>query len=152
MGCALFSTRTSPSALCASRATPRRASITPSVADMLKAIFGDGEDEETKANELFDRYAIDTQKKYGEGGYGAVYPGVDRKTNERLGVKVIDTRRMRVDQIEKECAFLNALDHPNVIKVKAHGKGKKSDRRVSGPLTRTAEAARSPRGRQTPLP
>jgi len=96
---------------------------------MLKAIFGDGEDEETKANELFDRYAIDTQKKYGEGGYGAVYPGVDRKTNERLGVKVIDTRRMRVDQIEKECAFLNALDHPNVIKVKAHGKGKKSDRR-----------------------
>ena len=31
---------------------------------------------------LFDRYAIDRNKKYGEGGYGATFAAVDKKTGE----------------------------------------------------------------------
>jgi len=76
---------------------------------------------------LFDRYAIDRNKKYGEGGYGATFAAVDKKTGEPLACKLIDMRRMREDAIKKECHILEKLTHPNVISVKAHGKGESSN-------------------------
>ena len=78
------------------------------------------------SDDLFHRYSIDTGKKYGEGGYGATYPAMDNTTKEQLAVKVIDTRRMKLASIVRECEFLLSLDHPNVIKIKAHGLGRKS--------------------------
>jgi len=97
---------------------------------MMSALFGNGSDNEDKVSEdLFSRFSIDTGKKYGEGGYGATYAGAENTTKEPLAVKVIDTRRMKLDQIKKECAFLDSLNHPNVIKLKAHGKGQRSRNR-----------------------
>jgi len=87
---------------------------------------GDGQKQEEVADELFRRYSIDTGKKYGEGGYGATFPAMDTQTKEALAVKVIDTRRMKLESIVRECDFLTSLDHPNVIAIKAHGIGRKS--------------------------
>jgi len=95
--------------------------------DALSSLFiSDKNKAEEKADELFRRYSIDTNKKYGEGGYGATYPAVDTVTKEKLAVKVIDTRRMKLESIVRECDFLTSLDHPNIIKIKAHGLGRKS--------------------------
>jgi len=71
----------------------------------------------------FDKFSIDQNKKYGEGGYGATFAAADKATGEKLAVKIIDTRRMKLAAIEKECQILEALSHPNVISVKGHGKG-----------------------------
>jgi len=90
---------------------------------------GKQDSEEKTADALFARYAIDGTHKYGEGGYGATYRAVDTKTGQPLAVKVIDTRKMKVESVQKECAFLDRLDHPNVIKIKAHSRGRRSDRR-----------------------
>jgi len=87
---------------------------------------GDKDKRQEQAEHLFRCYSIDTGKKYGEGGYGATYPALDNETKEPLAVKVIDTRRMKLESIVRECEFLTSLDHPNVIKIKAHGLGRKS--------------------------
>lgn len=93
----------------------------------LTNMFSDKADKQSEmAEELFRCYSIDTGKKYGEGGYGATYPAHDNQTKEQLAVKVIDTRRMKLESIVRECDFLTSLDHPNVIKIKAHGLGRKS--------------------------
>jgi len=75
------------------------------------------------SDEIFRKYAIKTDKKCGEGGYGAVFKGTDKTTGEEVAVKVIDTRRMREEAIKKECQILETLTHKNVIKVKAHCRG-----------------------------
>lgn len=74
---------------------------------------------------MFKRFTIDQAKKYGQGGYGATFAAHDSITGP-AAVKVIDTRSMRPEAIRKECAILEGLDHPNVIKVLGHGTGKKS--------------------------
>lgn len=75
------------------------------------------------SDSVFERYAIDFSKKYGEGGYGATFSVVDTETKEALAVKVIDTRRMKLEAIHKECQILQTLTHQNVISVKAHSQG-----------------------------
>merc|ERR1719231_2016863 len=72
---------------------------------------------------LFERFTIDRNKKYGEGGYGATFAAVERATGQPLACKLIDMRRMREDAIKKECKILETLTHPNVISVKGHGPG-----------------------------
>jgi len=74
-------------------------------------------------SDIFERFAYDTTKKYGEGGYGATYRAQEKATGTPLAVKIIDTRRMRQDAILKECQILEVLTHPSVISVKGHGKG-----------------------------
>ena len=65
-------------------------------------------------------------KKYGEGGYGATYGAKDTESAAApdVAVKVIDTRRMRKDAIMRETSILESLEHPNVIRVLAHGSGR----------------------------
>merc|ERR1712216_769657 len=79
---------------------------------------------------MFSRFTIDQAKKYGEGGYGATFAAQDTLHGVPAAVKVIDTRRMRLESIRKECAILEGLHknegHENVIKVLGHGTGKKS--------------------------
>ena len=79
---------------------------------------------EGASDNIFDRYEVNLKRKYGEGGYGATFAAVDKVTNEQLAVKLIDTRRMRPEAIKKECEILEVLNHPNVISVKAHSKGR----------------------------
>ena len=78
-------------------------------------------------------FTIDQAKKYGEGGYGATFAAQDTKAGVPAAVKVIDTRRMRIDAIRKECAILEGLNHANVIQQLAHGTGKKSSGQVGAP-------------------
>merc|ERR1719240_432979 len=66
---------------------------------------------------------MDLSKKYGEGGYGATFAAANKQTGEKLAVKIIDTRRMKMEAILKECQILETLTHPNVIHVKGHGTG-----------------------------
>jgi len=82
-----------------------------------------------KPESLFDKYAIDRTKKYGEGGYGATFAAVEKASGQPLACKLIDMRRMREDAIKKECKILETLTHPNVISVKGHGPGVSSNDR-----------------------
>jgi len=91
---------------------------------MSKWIGGEAAPEDNEA--MFQRFTIDQAKKYGEGGYGATFSAYDSKSGLPAAVKVIDTRRMRLEAIQKECAILEGLDQVNVIKVLGHGTGKKS--------------------------
>ena len=70
-----------------------------------------------------DRFAVDFTIKYGEGGYGATFAASENSTGVKLACKLIDTRRMKMDAIKKECHILETLTHPNVISVKGHGLG-----------------------------
>lgn len=65
--------RTQSAPACANTTSRRR---TPSgMLDALSSLFiSDKNKAEEKADELFRRYSIDTNKKYGEGGYGATHP------------------------------------------------------------------------------
>jgi len=72
---------------------------------------------------IFERFSIDFSKKFGEGGYGATFAAADKASGEKLAVKIIDTRRMKMEAIAKECNILETLNHPNVIHVKGHGLG-----------------------------
>jgi len=95
--------------------------------DAMSSLFSRGEGTEAEENdEMFKRFTIDQAKKYGEGGYGATFAAQDTKAGVPAAVKVIDTRRMRIDAIRKECAILESLNHANVIQQLAHGTGKKS--------------------------
>lgn len=76
------------------------------------------------STDLFQRYGIDHTKRFGEGGYGATFAAQDRQTGESIVVKVIDTRKMKKDLIEKECAFLETVrGNEHIIKIHAHGLG-----------------------------
>jgi len=86
-------------------------------------------DKSSKPESLFDKFAIDRSKKWGEGGYGMTYAAVDKATGAPLACKLIDMRRMREDAIKKECRILETLTHPNVISVKGHGPGVSSNDR-----------------------
>ena len=70
-------------------------------ADAMSKWFGGGESPEDN-EEMFKRFTIDQNKKYGEGGYGATFAAHDTKTGQDAAVKVIDTRRMRLEAIRKE--------------------------------------------------
>jgi len=91
---------------------------------MFSALFGNGEAEQPP-QDMFTRFAIDQAKKYGEGGYGATFAALDKQDGQPCAVKLIDTRRMRIDAIRKECSILEMLQHQNVIRILAHGVGRK---------------------------
>lgn len=95
--------------------------------------IGGGAESADENQEMFRRFTIDQAKKYGEGGYGATFAAQDTQTGLPAAVKVIDTRRMRLDAIKKECRILEGLDHENVIKVLGHGTGRQSSGQVSPP-------------------
>jgi len=75
--------------------------------------------------DIFDRFTVDFNKSYGQGGYGQTFPAFDNKTKRNVAVKTIDTRRMKPSAIQRECDFMERVDHPNVIKMLGHGPGRK---------------------------
>ena len=95
----------------------------PPRADKHSDMFSKSDSSASSSASLFERYQLDLSKKYGEGGYGATFSATDKTSGEKLACKIIDTRRMRMDAIKKECQILETLAHPNVISVKGHGLG-----------------------------
>jgi len=78
----------------------------------------------SSSTDIFERYGIDHTKRFGEGGYGATFAAQDRKTGEPIVVKVIDTRKMKMALIQKECQFLETVrGNEHIIKIHAHGLG-----------------------------
>ncbi|KAL3895806.1 MAG: hypothetical protein SGPRY_013423 [Prymnesium sp.] len=73
---------------------------------------------------MFSRFSIDHTVRFGEGGYGATFAAFDHQSEESIVVKVIDTRKMRMELVRKECKFLETCQgHENIIALKAHGPG-----------------------------
>lgn len=67
---------------------------------------------------LTEHYKVIPQPT-GHGVAGLVYPAVDRRTKEVFAVKTIKKASIkRQDRIRREVAFLNEVDHPNVIKAR----------------------------------
>lgn len=75
-------------------------------------------------NEMFERFEIDQKMRFGEGGYGITFRAYDRKTEEDVAVKVVDSRRTSVDSLVKECEFMERVQgNEHIIKLLAHGLG-----------------------------
>jgi calcium-dependent protein kinase len=67
---------------------------------------------------LTEHYKVIPQPT-GHGVAGLVYPAVHRRTKEVCAVKTIKKASIkRQDRIRREVAFLNEVDHPNVIKAR----------------------------------
>lgn len=87
------------------------------------------------SSHLFSRFSIDHSVRFGEGGYGATFAAYDHQSEESIVVKVIDTRKMRIELVLKECKFMETCQgHENIIALKAHGPGQ-SNLAVSSPST-----------------
>jgi len=71
---------------------------------------------------LSEKYDVDFHNKFGEGGYGATFAATPKEGGEAMAVKIVDMRRMREDQLKKECNILSMLHHGNIIKVHDHGR------------------------------
>lgn len=81
------------------------------------------EDDGGDDNDLFTRFQINWNQRLGSGGYGDTYACKDTLTNSPAAVKVINTRKMRVDKIREECETLELLDHPHIINQMGHCAG-----------------------------
>ncbi len=70
-----------------------------------------------------DRFIIDWRAKLGEGAFSRVYECIDADTAEVFAVKVIDLRRCRLlrsfsmQKLLREAHILQALQHPNIVKL-----------------------------------
>lgn len=56
----------------------------------------------------------------GEGGYGKVHKGTDTSNGEKVAVKLIDTKRMKKEAIEREVRILDMLNHRNIIGLRGY--------------------------------
>ncbi|MFO0739537.1 MAG: protein kinase [Labilithrix sp.] len=66
------------------------------------------------------RFAIEARA--GAGGMGVVYRALDRSTNERVAVKVLnDPSAAGTIRFVQEAAVLDALEHPGIVRYVAHG-------------------------------
>ena len=79
---------------------------------------------ETRTRTLGGRFLLE-RDRVGGGGFADVYRATDRKTGELVAVKVLkDTVAMDPEAIKRfrrELRLLEELQHPNVIRVLAHG-------------------------------
>ena len=83
--------------------------------------------EDSESTELFERFSLDKNWKFGEGAYGVTFAATEIASSRPAAVKIINTNRMRgpnaVERCRAECTILSSIDHPNVIKVLGHGTG-----------------------------
>lgn len=62
-----------------------------------------------------------TTTKLGEGSCGSAYVAIDKMNRSRLAVKVVDLKKVKLHQVLQECEILAKLNHPNIIRLHAHG-------------------------------
>ena len=67
-------------------------------------------------SDVTDKYEL--VNLIGEGSYGQVYKATDKQSEKSVACKIIDIVNSNEDlkTIQKEIAFLNKLDHPNITK------------------------------------
>ena len=61
------------------------------------------------------------------GGYGTVYEAINKKTNEKRAIKVVDKSTVNKEEeadILSEIEVLKQLDHPNIMKIYEFGSDK----------------------------
>lgn len=69
-------------------------------------------------NHLGDLYEIDSSAPLlGQGQYGLVYPGFNRKTNEKVAIKAINVYGCRVRELMAEMLPKKLGNHPGIVKV-----------------------------------
>lgn len=59
-------------------------------------------------------------KQIGKGNYSVVHEAFDKRTNERVAVKITDKTDLDEDdirEIKEEVSILFELDHPNIIRI-----------------------------------
>lgn len=61
-------------------------------------------------------------KKLGEGAYAVVHTALNKKTNDRLAMKIYDKEKIlanasRKRSVSREITLLKKLDHPNIVKL-----------------------------------
>lgn len=63
-----------------------------------------------------DRYQVES--KLGSGGFGSTYAAIDKKTGQKVAVKVLDLHRVSdwkaIELFEREAKVLRTLDHPGI--------------------------------------
>ena len=70
-----------------------------------------------KTSSIFDDYTID-EKPIGQGAFGIVYKGYEKKTNLPRAIKQVMNQNIKnYDGFMGEVAALKTLDHPNIIKL-----------------------------------
>lgn len=70
-----------------------------------------------KDGSIFKDYIID-EKAIGEGGFGTVFKGHERETNELRAIKKIPYEKIiNYQSVVNEVTALKNLDHPNIIKL-----------------------------------
>ena len=51
----------------------------------------------------------------GEGSYGKVYRGLNKRTNRQVAIKEMDVQLITEEEIRKEITILKQLKHPNIV-------------------------------------
>jgi calcium-dependent protein kinase len=75
------------------------------------------DDPERRSRKLTDHYDV-PEKEIGRGHYGVVRKGVRRADGARVAVKTIPKRRaVYIEMLRGEISLLQALDHPNIIRL-----------------------------------
>jgi calcium/calmodulin-dependent protein kinase I len=71
--------------------------------------------------EPVDRYFDITQEILGSGYFATVKVGIDKKTGERVAVKIIDKRKVEESPqlLENEITIMKKIRHPNIVALKA---------------------------------
>ena len=70
-----------------------------------------------RAMDIKQFYAYDS-KPIGEGSYGKVYLGTNKRTGTKRAIKLITRKKIkRIDRFLNEVNALKTLDHPNVIRL-----------------------------------
>lgn len=79
-------------------------------------------EEDSSSERLENRYSIDWNTPLGEGSFGVVYLGVDRKSGERVAVKKISKKLTGAHELQLEMrALLHLRDsggHPNICSLR----------------------------------
>mmetsp|Transcript_14686 Transcript_14686/g.37679 ORF Transcript_14686/g.37679 Transcript_14686/m.37679 type:complete len:781 (-) Transcript_14686:351-2693(-) len=76
-----------------------------------------GKSSKVQEMRLLEEYSVG--QTLGEGAFGVVSNCRKRSTGEEFAVKMVDKVETPVDAIKKEAEMMQAMDHPNIVKV--HG-------------------------------
>lgn len=74
---------------------------------------------QVKGEEEMNNYEI--YKQLGQGAYGLVKMGIDKRTQERVAIKIYQKKKFadpnKIKNVEREINILAELSHPNIAKL-----------------------------------
>ncbi|KAL3919108.1 MAG: hypothetical protein SGPRY_005752 [Prymnesium sp.] len=106
--------------------TAKRASSFISVTDRTQhwtelqttPLESDAPQSEPRVNDMSAFYRMyKTCRRLGSGGFGVVFMAINRQTGDKVAVKKLNSRDMRLGDIHREAEVLRALVHPNIVQV-----------------------------------